>query len=109
MAVFMHHKSMGTFRFRCSNSGGAQGDISTDVTADNNWHTVKIFSNVTADPTPAGTGVGLFIDGILKGTRSTAIGYFSENVAPIFSTARSITSSGTSSINVGYCEAWNTL
>ena len=109
MAGFYHHRTKGNFHLRTSNSGGSQNDTTTGVTADNEWHTIKILSNVTADPTPAGTGVSLVLDGVLKATNTTAIGYFSENVAPLFSTQRSLLSSGASSMNISYMEAWNTV
>ena len=111
MAGFRHHRGHSKFRLRTSNSGGSQNDTDSDISADTNWHTIKILSNVTADPTPAGTGVSLFIDGLLKATNTSAIGYFSENVAPIFSTQRSnLSSSGVgSTMNIIYCEAWNTV
>jgi len=107
MAGFYDHKSFTYFRLRTSNSGGSQNDTDSDIAGDTNWHTIKILSNFTADPTPAGTGVSLIIDGVLKATNTSAIGYFSENVAPIFSTMKSNTSSGASSMNIAYCEAWN--
>ena len=111
MAGFRHHRGHTYFRLRTSNAGGSQNDTDSDIAGDTNWHTAKILSNVTADPTSAGTGVSLIIDGVLKATNSGAIGYFSENVAPIFSTARSVLSGSglASSMNIAYCEAWNTL
>jgi len=107
MALFYHHYSNSYFKLRTSNSGGGQRDLATDIAGDTNWHTIKILSNVTADPTSAGTGVSLFIDGILKGTNDGAIGYFSENVAPIFSTQSSAALSASSTANISYMEAWN--
>ena len=109
MALFHHHYSYTYFGLRTSHSAGAQNQTSSDIAGDTNWHTIKILSNVTADPTPAGTGVSLIIDGVLKATNTGLVGYFSENVAPIFSTQRSnLSGSGlASSMNIAYCEAWN--
>ena len=109
MALFYHHYSNSYFKLRTSNSGGSQNDTVSDIAADTNWHTIKILSNFTADPTPAGTGVSLIIDGVLKATNTSAIGYFSENVAPIFSTQSSAALSASSTANIAYMEAWNTL
>jgi len=109
MALFYHHYSNSYFKLRTSHSAGAQRDTNTDIAGDTNWHTIKILSNVTADPTPAGTGVSLFIDGILKATNDGLVGYFSENVAPIFSTQSSAALSASSTANINYMEAWNTV
>jgi len=105
MALLRGANGQTEFQLRTSNSGGSQNDTNTDVAFDNNWHTYKILSNFTADPTPAGTGVTLFIDGVLKATNTSAIGYFNENVAPLFCINRNSTTS--ISANIGYCEAWN--
>ena len=109
MAGVSAHKSYfaGYFTFLTSNSGGGQGTTNSDLTRDTAWHTYNFSSNVTADPTPAGAASKMSIDGVLKATRTGAIGYFNENVAPIFATQRTSTTSGGASMNIRYCEAWN--
>ena len=97
------------FTFRTSNSGGTAGDTAstTPVAQDTDWHGYKISGNVTADPTPAGQAQKLYIDGILEASRTSAIGYFNETVAPTFSTRNNNTTSSASYFHLGYCEAWN--
>ena len=107
MATLSGSSSSSTFNFRTSNSGGTQGETSSSVSLDTDWHVYKLSANVTADPTGAGTSSKLYIDGVLEASRTSAIGYFSETVAPLFSVQRNSTTSGGASCNVGYCEAWN--
>lgn len=92
------------FSLRTSNGGGTQGETASSIDSDTDWHCVKISGNVTSDPVGAGQAQRLYIDGVEEVATTSAIGWYSDRVAPMFTVNRTGT---TCSANIGYCEAWN--